>query len=53
VIAYPGVQEWWKTRRHWHTEEFGRVVDAIIAKGQKPTAYASYDLSKIKNQSDK
>jgi len=21
VIAYPGVQEWWKTRRHWHTEE--------------------------------
>ena len=52
-IAYPGLQQWWATRKHWHTEEFARVVDAIIAKGQKPTAYASYDLSKITNQSDK
>ena len=47
VIAYPGVQEWWKTRRHWHTEEFGRIVDAIIAKGAEPKAYSTYDLSKI------
>jgi hypothetical protein len=47
VIAYPGVQEWWKTRRHWHTEEFARVVDAIIAKEEKPKAYSTYDLSKI------
>jgi hypothetical protein len=52
-IAYPGLQQWWATRKHWHTEEFARVVDAIIAKGQKPTAYASYDLSKITNQSNK
>ena len=35
VIAYPGVQEWWKTRRHWHTEEFARVVDAIITRGDE------------------
>ena len=21
-IAYHGVQQWWDTRRHWHTEEF-------------------------------
>ncbi len=21
------------TRRHWHTEEFGRVVDELIARG--------------------
>jgi hypothetical protein len=47
LIAYPGVQEWWKERRHWHTEEFGRIVDAMIAKGEKPIAYATYDLSKI------
>ena len=46
-IAYPGLQQWWQTRRHWHTEEFARVVDAIIAKGEKPKAYATYDLSKI------
>jgi hypothetical protein len=47
VIAYPGVQEWWKTRRHWHTEEFGRVVDAIIARGDEPKAYSTYNLREI------
>jgi hypothetical protein len=47
VIAYPGVQEWWKTRRHWHTEEFGRVVDAIIARSDEPKAYLTYNLHEI------
>ena len=47
VIAYPGTQQWWETRRHWQTEEFARVVDAIIARGAKPSAYATYDLTKI------
>src|SRR5262249_7427058 len=46
-IAYPGLQQWWQTRKHWHTEEFGRVVDAIIARGDQPTAYSIYDLNKI------
>jgi ADP-heptose:LPS heptosyltransferase len=45
VIAYPGVQQWWQTRRHWHTEEFARVIDALIARGDKPTAYSTYKLS--------
>ena len=53
VIAYPGVQEWWKTRRHWHTEEFGRVVDAIIAKGDEPKAYSTYNLREMMKQSNK
>ena len=44
-LAYPGVQQWWETRRHWHTEEFARVVDAIIARGHEPRAYATYNLS--------
>ena len=47
LLGYPGLQQWWKTRRHWHTEEFARVVDGIIAKGEKPIAYSTYDLSKI------
>ena len=47
LIAYPGVQQWWDTRRHWHTEEFGRVVDEIVAKGSKPSAYATYNLSEL------
>src|SRR5207244_3354736 len=25
-IAYPGIQQWWEERRHWHTEEIGRVA---------------------------
>jgi len=52
LIAYPGLQQWWQTRRRWHTEEFARVVDGIIAKGEKPKAYATYDLGKIGATSD-
>ena len=47
LISYRGVQEWWETRRHWHTEEFARVVDGIIAKRSKPIAYSTYDLDKV------
>ena len=46
-LAYPGVRQWWETRRHWHTEEFARVVDEIIARGHEPKAYASYKLDKL------
>ena len=53
LIGYPGVQQWWNTRRHWHTEEFACVVDKIIAKGEKPKAYATYDLTKIMKESGK
>src|SRR3954470_21161278 len=45
LIAYPGVQQWWETRKHWHTEEFDRVVRDIIAKDVKPKAFATYDLN--------
>ena len=31
-LAYPGVRQWWTTRKHWYTEEFARVVDGIIAR---------------------
>jgi hypothetical protein len=53
LIAYPGIQQWWKERRHWHTEEFGRVVDAIIAKGDEPKAYSTYNLREMMKQSNK
>jgi len=46
-LAYNGIQEWWQTRRHWHTEAFARVVDGIIARGEKPTAYSTYDLKQV------
>jgi hypothetical protein len=47
LIAYPGVQQWWVERRHWHTEQFGRVVDAIIASGVEPKAFSTYRLHEI------
>jgi hypothetical protein len=46
-LAYDGVRQWWETRRHWHTEAFAGVVDAIIAKGGRPTAYSTYNLNEI------
>src|SRR6059058_1099049 len=46
-IAYRGGQDWWKTRRHWHTEEFGRVIEAIIARADEPKAYSTYDLNEV------
>lgn len=46
-LAYPGLRQWWKTRRHWHTEEFARVVDEIIARDEAPKAYATYELDEV------
>jgi hypothetical protein len=51
-LAYKGIQEWWQTRRHWHTEAFARVVDDIIARGKKPTAYLTYDLEQVVARKD-
>jgi hypothetical protein len=47
LINYPGVQQWWNIRRHWHTEEFDHVVREIIARGEKPKAFARFDLKEI------
>ncbi len=46
-LAYDGVRQWWETRRHWHTEAFAHIVDAIIARGDKPTAYSTYNMNDI------
>ena len=46
-LAYNGVREWWETRKHWHADVFVRVVEAIIARDQKPTAYSTYDLKQV------
>jgi len=29
-IAYPGCQSWWKTRKHWYSEDFQIFVDSKI-----------------------
>ena len=38
-FAYAGVREWWATRKHWLTDEFRAVVEAIIAKNPEPKLY--------------
>ena len=43
-FAYPGVREWWSTRKHWLTDDFRAVVEAIIAKNPEPKMYAAYKL---------
>jgi hypothetical protein len=43
-FAYPGVREWWVTRKHWLTDEFRAVVEAIIAKSTEPKLYAGFNL---------
>jgi len=46
-LAYDGVRQWWETRKHWHSERFVCVVDEIIARNEKPTAYLTYDVKDI------
>lgn len=46
-LAYGGVRQWWERHRHWHTEALARVVDAIIARGEQPTAYSTYNLQDV------
>ena len=46
-LAYDGVRQWWETRRHWHTDAFIGVVDGMIGKVEKPTAYSTYDLKQV------
>src|SRR5438552_9805033 len=52
LIAYPGVQQWWEVRRHWHTEDFNHLVGELIAKRDKPKAFSTYNLGEIMQQTD-
>jgi hypothetical protein len=42
-VANPGLQEWWPTRKRWHTVEFGRVVDGMMDRVGAPAAFAHYE----------
>src|SRR3954447_6599423 len=46
-FAYPGVREWWETRKHWLTDEFRAVVEKIIATNPEPKLYAAYNLDTV------
>lgn len=40
MIAYPGALAWWKTRKHWHTDEFVELVEKYV--GNEATLYERY-----------
>ena len=44
IIAYPGVQQWWQTRKHWYTDEFRGVIEAMIGRGASRGAYLHYGV---------
>jgi len=50
LFAYPGVRDWWATRKHWLTDEFRAVVEPIIAKNPEPKMYAAYGLDETSNK---
>src|SRR5947207_5666795 len=42
VIAYPGIQQWWRERRHWPTERLGSAVEAIVDHVTEHKASSTY-----------
>ena len=43
VVAYPGVQTWWASRKHWYTDEFNRLIAGMIEDAPPPSAYSTYE----------
>ena len=39
IIAYPGVQAWWRLRSHWFSEEFVKFVDQAQQTAGPPRMY--------------
>jgi hypothetical protein len=39
LIAYPGIQAWWRLRSHWFSEEFGKFVDQAQQTAGPPGMY--------------
>jgi hypothetical protein len=43
IIAYPGVQDWWKTRCHWYSQEFQQFIAAKVESARPPSLYGESD----------
>ena len=55
IIAYPGVQDWWKTRCHWYSQEFQEFIAAKVESNNTPRMYRDpatfYDDGPVKPSS--
>ena len=39
MIAYPGVQAWWRLRSHWFTEKFVKFINQLQQKAGPPRLF--------------
>jgi hypothetical protein len=39
INGYPGVQAWWRSRSHWFTEEFAKVINQQQQTAKAPRLY--------------
>ena len=39
-FSFPGVQAWWKTRSHWHSEQFQSFIERKLSEQREPTMYS-------------
>jgi len=37
--GYPGVQAWWRTRSHWYSEDFAKVVNQLQETAKAPRMF--------------
>jgi hypothetical protein len=39
LLAYPGIQAWWPTRKHWYSQPYQLRIDDKIAHSRSPSMY--------------
>ena len=39
IIAYPGIQAWWRSRAHWFSKEFGEYINDLARAAGAPSLY--------------
>ena len=49
-FAYPGVREWWATRKHWLTDEFRAVVDLSLRRTRNRKCMRRISWTKPSNE---
>ena len=42
LIAYPGIQAWWQTRKHWYSDPYQVRIDEKITLRAAPRMYGEH-----------
>lgn len=48
LIILPGAQAWWRTRKHWYTDNFQSLIDEMIVRSEGEEVFAGYDIESLK-----